>query len=115
MTWFTSAGTYCSTAVDTVAQQIQIRTKTDRTRVVVRIQLGNHGFLPIQQDYDGLYSARSTDNKRSRCAQPGETVEEVVIVLRVASINEHVSVSFLNEAPWVVFINGTFHSLIYNY
>lgn len=36
---------YWSTAVATVAQQIQIRTSTDRTRVVVRIHPGSQGFL----------------------------------------------------------------------
>lgn len=36
---------YWSTAVATVAQQIQIRTSIDRTRVVVMIHPGNHGFL----------------------------------------------------------------------
>lgn len=41
----TSAGTYWSTAVATVAQQIQIRTSTERMRVVVRIHPGSHGFL----------------------------------------------------------------------
>lgn len=41
----TSAGTYWSTAVATVAQQIQIRTSTDRIRVVVRIHPGSQGFL----------------------------------------------------------------------
>jgi len=69
---FTSAGTYCSTAVDTVAQQIQIRTKTDRTRVVVRIQLGNHGFLPVHKIMM-VYIQQGqqiVNNKRSRCAQP---------------------------------------------
>lgn len=34
---FTSEGTYCSTAVATVAQQIQSNTITERTRVVVKI------------------------------------------------------------------------------
>lgn len=34
---FTSEGTYCSTAVATVAQQIQSSTITERTRVVVKI------------------------------------------------------------------------------
>lgn len=33
----TSEGTYCSTAVATVAQQIQSNTITERTRVVVKI------------------------------------------------------------------------------
>jgi hypothetical protein len=41
----TSAGTYWSTAVATVAQQIQMRTRIDRIRVVVRIQPGSQGFL----------------------------------------------------------------------
>ena len=35
---FTSEGTYCSTAVATVAQQIQSNTITERTRVMVKIQ-----------------------------------------------------------------------------
>lgn len=34
---FTSEGTYCSTAVATVAQQIQSNTITERIRVVVKI------------------------------------------------------------------------------
>ena len=34
---FTSEGTYCSTAVATVAQQIQSNTITERTRVMVKI------------------------------------------------------------------------------
>ena len=34
---FTSEGTYCSTAVATVAQQIQSNTITERTRVTVKI------------------------------------------------------------------------------
>jgi hypothetical protein len=34
---FTSGGTYCSTAVATAAQQIQSKTITERTRVVVKI------------------------------------------------------------------------------
>lgn len=41
----TSAGTYWSTAVATVAQQIQMRTNTDSIKVVVKIQPGSQGFL----------------------------------------------------------------------
>lgn len=40
-----SEGTYWSTAVATVAQQIQISTSTDRTSVVVKIHPGIQGFL----------------------------------------------------------------------
>lgn len=40
-----SEGTYWSTAVATVAQQIQINTSTDRTSVVVKIHPGIQGFL----------------------------------------------------------------------
>lgn len=44
-TLLASEGTYWSTAVATVAQQIQISTSTDRTSVVVNIHPGIHGFL----------------------------------------------------------------------
>lgn len=61
-TEFTSAGTYWSTAVATVAQQIQIRTNTDRIRVVVRIHPGSHGFLRSKARLLNLCGSISTFN-----------------------------------------------------
>lgn len=80
-----------------MAQQIQIRTSTDRTRVVVRIHPGSHGFLWRQDGrlYALWYRSRSVGWGGGGGDQPGKAAEQVVVVI-VAAVGVHVSVSLLD-------------------
>lgn len=109
----TSAGMYWSTAVATVAQQIQIRTSTDRTRVVVRIHPGSQGFLwgqsctlhvllPDRAGSEAFFFLHFND-------QPWKAAEQVVVVI-VAAVGVHVPVSLLDEITLVIFENWAFQS-----